>query len=108
MPPKSVENKRVLITGAASGIGRATAVTSARKGARLYLTDINEAPLAAVAAEIRAAGGGLARVQAAETPDPPAGAPPAAPEPPRARHDRQGLSHTRPPHLGHGAQTPPA
>src|SRR5919197_1067097 len=57
MPPKSVANKRALITGAASGIGRATAVTSARKGAQLFLTDINELPLEAVAAEIRAAGG---------------------------------------------------
>ena len=42
MPPKSVTNKRVLVTGAASGIGRATAVASARKGARLFLTDIND------------------------------------------------------------------
>ena len=49
MPPKSVTNRRVLVTGAASGIGRATAVASARKGARLFLTDINEAPLQAVA-----------------------------------------------------------
>src|SRR6059036_2382253 len=69
MPPKSVENKRVLITGAASGIGRATAVASARKGARLYLTDINEAPLAAVAAEIRAAGGTVAYAKALDISD---------------------------------------
>src|SRR5439155_6993749 len=59
MPPRSVANKRALVTGAASGIGRATAVASARKGARLFLTDINEAPLQAVAAEIRAAGGAV-------------------------------------------------
>ena len=57
MPPKTVENKRVLITGAASGIGRATAIASARRNARLLLTDINDAPLQSVAAEIRAAGG---------------------------------------------------
>jgi len=69
MPPKSVENKRVLITGAASGIGRATAVTSARKGARLYLTDINEASLAAVAAEIREAGGDVDHVEALDISD---------------------------------------
>jgi NAD(P)-dependent dehydrogenase (short-subunit alcohol dehydrogenase family) len=69
MPPKSVENKRVLITGAASGIGRATAVTSASKGARLYLTDINEAPLAAVAAEIRAAGGNVDYAEALDVSD---------------------------------------
>src|SRR2546421_3812992 len=69
MPPKSVQNKRVLITGAASGIGRATAVTSARRGARLYLTDINEAPLAAVAAEIRAAGGNVDHAEALDISD---------------------------------------
>ena len=57
MPPGTVAGKRVLVTGAASGIGRATAVVSARKGARLFLTDIQEAPLQAVAEEIRAAGG---------------------------------------------------
>ena len=49
--------KRVLITGAASGIGRAIAIASAGKGARLFLTDINETPLQEVATEIRAAGG---------------------------------------------------
>src|SRR2546421_10586334 len=69
MPPRSVENKRVLITGAASGIGRATAVASARKGARLCLTDVNEAPLAAVAAEIRAAGGDVDRAEALDISD---------------------------------------
>ena len=69
MPVKSVENKRVLITGAASGIGRATAVASARKGARLYLTDINETPLEAVAAEIRAAGGTVDHVAALDISD---------------------------------------
>src|SRR2546421_9049484 len=69
MPPRSVENKRVLITGAASGIGRATAVASARKGARLCLTDINEAPLAAVAADIRAAGGDVDHAKALDISD---------------------------------------
>src|SRR5205814_6193815 len=63
------ENRRVLITGAASGIGRATAVASARKGARLYLTDIDEAQLAAVAAEIRAAGGAVDHVEALDISD---------------------------------------
>jgi NAD(P)-dependent dehydrogenase (short-subunit alcohol dehydrogenase family) len=57
MPPKTVTNKRVLITGAASGIGRATAVACAAKRARLFLTDINDGSLQAVAAEIRGAGG---------------------------------------------------
>ncbi len=57
MPPQTVEGKRVLITGAASGIGRATAVASARRGAELFLTDVNDASLQAAADEIRAAGG---------------------------------------------------
>lgn len=48
--------KAVLITGAASGIGRATAVAFAREGARLALLDIDAAGLAAVAAETTAAG----------------------------------------------------
>jgi NAD(P)-dependent dehydrogenase (short-subunit alcohol dehydrogenase family) len=69
MPPNTVTNKRVLITGAASGIGRATAIAAARKGARLCLTDINEAPLAAVAAEIRAAGGDVDRAEALDISD---------------------------------------
>lgn len=40
--PFSLEGKTILITGAAGGIGRATAVECARLGAALILTDINE------------------------------------------------------------------
>src|SRR3954464_6823079 len=57
MPPRTVTSKRVLITGAASGVGRATAVASARKGARLLLTDVDDAGLQGAADEIRGAGG---------------------------------------------------
>ncbi len=46
-----------LITGAASGIGRATALLAAREGSALVLGDIQAAPGEAVAAEVRAAGG---------------------------------------------------
>jgi len=46
-----------LITGAASSIGRAIALTVAREGAVVILTDINQAGNEAVAAEIVAAGG---------------------------------------------------
>lgn len=41
----SLNGKVVLITGAASGIGRATAITLSKLGAALALTDINEAGL---------------------------------------------------------------
>lgn len=40
--PFSLERKTVLITGAAGGIGRATAIECAKLGASLLLTDINE------------------------------------------------------------------
>jgi NAD(P)-dependent dehydrogenase (short-subunit alcohol dehydrogenase family) len=64
VPPQTVTDKRVLITGAASGIGRATALACATKGARLVLTDINVAPLEAVANEIRSGGGTVEYVEA--------------------------------------------
>lgn len=46
--------RRVLITGGASGIGRATAELFQREGARLALLDRNEATLAGVAATLGA------------------------------------------------------
>ena len=69
MPPRTVRDKRVLVTGAASGIGRATAIAAARRGARLFLTDINDAPLQATADEIRAAGGVVHRAEALDVSD---------------------------------------
>ena len=72
MPPKTVTGKRVLITGAASGIGRATAVASARRGAELFLTDLNDEPLQAAADEIRAAGGTVRQARALDISDHPA------------------------------------
>lgn len=47
----------MLITGAASGIGRAVAESAAAQGATVHLTDVREASLAAVAARIADAGG---------------------------------------------------
>lgn len=43
--PFTLEGKTVLVTGAAGGIGRATSLECAKLGARLVLTDINEAGL---------------------------------------------------------------
>ncbi len=57
MPVTRLNDKTCLITGAASGIGQATAVAAAREGARLLLTDINAPALAQVAASIQAEGG---------------------------------------------------
>jgi len=40
--PFSLEGKTVMVTGAASGIGRATAIQCAEMGAKVYLVDLNE------------------------------------------------------------------
>lgn len=52
-----MQGRRVVITGAASGIGRETALVLAREGATVVIGDINEAGAAATAADIEAAGG---------------------------------------------------
>ncbi len=51
-----LQEKSCVITGAAFGIGRATAVRFAEEGARLIVTDIQEAPLLALAEELRGNG----------------------------------------------------
>lgn len=53
---KTIRGKCALITGAAAGIGRGIALALAREGADLYLLDIDEAGLAAVAVEVTALG----------------------------------------------------
>jgi 3-oxoacyl-[acyl-carrier protein] reductase len=54
---RSVKGRVVLVTGAASGMGRATAHVFAQEGATVALTDINEAGLAHVLHEIKEEGG---------------------------------------------------
>jgi NAD(P)-dependent dehydrogenase (short-subunit alcohol dehydrogenase family) len=53
---KMIRGKTALVTGAASGIGRAIALALADEGARLFLLDIDEPGLAAVADEARGRG----------------------------------------------------
>jgi NAD(P)-dependent dehydrogenase (short-subunit alcohol dehydrogenase family) len=52
-----LQNHIAVVTGAGSGIGRAIASGYAREGARVVLLDVNAAAAAAVAGEIRGAGG---------------------------------------------------
>jgi NAD(P)-dependent dehydrogenase (short-subunit alcohol dehydrogenase family) len=69
MSVRDLRGKRCLITGAASGIGRATAIAAAAKGAELYLTDVQSEALEGVAVEIRQSGGEVAFVKAADVAD---------------------------------------
>lgn len=53
---RSIEGKVAIVTGAASGMGRATAALFADEGAKVAAIDINEEPLREVVAEIAAEG----------------------------------------------------
>ena len=53
---KELAGKRVLVTGAASGIGRCTALELAREGANLLLVDVDDAGLGEVAGDVEALG----------------------------------------------------
>ncbi len=67
------EDRVAVVTGAASGIGRATALAFARQGASLVLIDLNEEQLLATASEIAGLGraattikGDIAAIETAE------------------------------------------
>jgi NAD(P)-dependent dehydrogenase (short-subunit alcohol dehydrogenase family) len=69
MAIKSLLNKKCFITGAASGIGKATAIAAAHEGAELFLTDINAQALEAVASLIRNEGGKVSLSKAMDVSD---------------------------------------
>lgn len=54
-----LDGKTAVVTGGASGIGRAVATTLAQAGAQVLIGDINQSGGEAAAAELRAAGHGV-------------------------------------------------
>lgn len=54
---KMLKDKVCIITGSGRGIGRSAALLFAAEGAKLVITDIDEAPAAGVVAEIKGMGG---------------------------------------------------
>ena len=65
----TLQGKKCFITGAASGIGRATARAAAAAGADLFLTDVNGDELETTVAEIRKAGGKVSAHRALDISD---------------------------------------
>ncbi|SDH16704.1 NADP-dependent 3-hydroxy acid dehydrogenase YdfG [Rhodococcus triatomae] len=66
---KTLDGRKTLVTGAGSGIGRATALAAAAEGAELFLTDINENGLAETVAEAGARGGTVSYSRALDVSD---------------------------------------
>ena len=58
MTPDFFNDKTIMITGAASGIGRATALVFAREGAGVIYADINQAGAKKTAEDVNRLGGG--------------------------------------------------
>ncbi len=69
VPIRDLKDKKCLITGAASGIGRATAIAAAAEGAAVFLTDINAESLDKVADDIRRRGGSVGAARAFDIAD---------------------------------------
>ncbi|MFT3926925.1 MAG: SDR family oxidoreductase [Myxococcales bacterium] len=69
MAISSLAHKKVFITGAASGIGRATARAAAREGAQLFLTDRHLEPLSGLVSELRHSGAQVAEFRAFDIAD---------------------------------------
>jgi NAD(P)-dependent dehydrogenase (short-subunit alcohol dehydrogenase family) len=69
MAVEALSGRRCFVTGAASGIGRATALAAARRGADLYLTDIDAEGLDRTVALARAAGGSVSHARAIDIRD---------------------------------------
>jgi NAD(P)-dependent dehydrogenase (short-subunit alcohol dehydrogenase family) len=57
LTPRPLDGRVAIITGAATGIGRATALLFAQAGARLILADVRAEELAQTAAAVRGVGG---------------------------------------------------
>ncbi len=56
LTPSNLKGKVAIVTGAAAGLGRATAITLAKAGAHITLVDINQDGLESTAADVRAQG----------------------------------------------------
>jgi len=68
-PVRDLAGKNVLVTGAASGIGRAVAEYAAERGAALHLTDLQAEQLATVAEDLRSRGGTVLTAEPADVSD---------------------------------------